>query len=138
MDLGGLEQRKGPHDVGTGERERVLDGTVHVALGGEVDDPVDGVFLHEGEHAVEIDDVGLDEEVVGARLDVGQVGQVAGVGEFVDVDDAIVGIFPDEKPDDVRADEPGAPGDDDIALEIHGYEFCSVKLLIHTRSESVQ
>ena len=99
---------------------------------------VDGVFLHEGEHAVEIDDVGLDEEVVGARLDVGQVGQVAGVGEFVDVDDAVVGIFPDEKPDDVRADEPGAPGDDDIALEIHGYEFCSVKLLIHTRSESVQ
>ena len=77
----------------------------------QVDDAVDILLLHQPEHRVKITDVRLDKGVIGLVLDVLEVRQVAGVGQFVDIDDMIVRIFRDEKPHDVRADEPGTAGD---------------------------
>ena len=108
---GGLEERKGPEHVRLRERERVLDAPVHMAFRRKVDNAVDTLFLHQPEHRVKITDVRLDEGVIGLVLDVLEVRQVAGVGQLVDIDDMIVRILRDEKPHDVRADEPGAAGD---------------------------
>ena len=58
----------------------------------------------------------LTKRVVRTVLDVPQVREVAGVGQAVEVYDPIVGVFPDEQPHDVRADESGAAGDQDIAF----------------------
>ena len=92
-----------------------------MGLGGEVDDAVDVLFLEELQDAVEIADVEADETVVRAVLDVLQVREVAGVGQFVEVDDPVLRVFVHEEPHDVRADETGAAGDDNGSL--HGIRF---------------
>jgi hypothetical protein len=43
-----------------------MDRPVHVALGGEVDDPRDVVLLEEPSHQVPVGDVAMDEGVLGA------------------------------------------------------------------------
>ena len=103
--LCGLEECEGAHDVCAGEREGILDGAVHVALGGEVDYAVDLIFLHYPAHLVKVCYVGLHEGIVGAVLDVLEVGEVAGIGELVEVDNAAVRIFIYEQADYMAADE---------------------------------
>ena len=76
----------------------------------QVDDAVDILFLHQLEHLVEITDVRLDKGIIGLVLDVLEVREVAGVGQLIDIDDMIVRILRDEKPHDVRSDEPGTAG----------------------------
>ena len=85
-----------------------------MAFGCEVYDAVDVLCLHEPEYAVEVADVHLDELVIGLVLYVLEVGEVACVGEFVEVDDVVFRILVDEQADYVAADEAGAAGDDDI------------------------
>ena len=58
---------------------------------------------------VGVGDVALVELV----LDALEVGAVAGVGQLVEDDDLVAGGG--EPPDEVRADEPGAAGDEDAA-----------------------
>ena len=114
METGRLQQREGAHHVGAREGERIDDRAVDVALGRQVDDRVDVVPGEEAPQGLEVAYVAPLEDVVGLRLDVGEVGQVARIGEFVEVDDAVVGIFADEEPRHVRADEPGAAGYEDV------------------------
>ncbi len=118
IELGSLEEREGAHDVGLSEGEGVLDAAVHVALSGKVDNAVDMLALHEGVDGVKIANVGTDEGVVGLILDVLQVGEVAGVCQFVDIDDVILGVFVHEKTDDVAADEARSASDDDSILHL--------------------
>ena len=87
-----------------------------MALGREVDHPVDGVFREQRAHGLVVADVAPHEGVVGSVLDVAQVGEVARIGQQVEVDDPVVGVFRDEQPHDVRADESGAAGYEDGAV----------------------
>ena len=83
-------------------------------LGGEVDDGValPGQLLH----ARLVGDVGVHEAVAVAGRGIvserGQVGRVAGVGQLVDHDDAVVGGR-QATVDEGRADETGAASDED-------------------------
>ena len=97
VHLGSLQERERAHDVGAGKGERVFDAAVHMALGRKVYDAVHPIPPHEPEHGVEVADVGPDECVVGPAFDILQVGQVAGVGQFVDIYDVILTIFVDEQ-----------------------------------------
>ena len=108
--LCGLQERERPHDVGPCEGERVANRTVYVAFGREVDHPVDGVFREQRAHGVVVADVAPDKGVVRGLFDVAEVGEVARIGELVEIDDPVIRIFRDEQPHDVRADESGAAG----------------------------
>jgi hypothetical protein len=55
--------------------------------------------------------VALYEGVVRAAFYVAQVLQVAGIGELVEVHDAVVRIALHKQPHHMRADEPGTSGD---------------------------
>ena len=114
-----LQQAQRSHHIGLSKGERVFDGAVHMALGGEVYDAVDVFILHQLVDTLEVADVHLDEAVVRLVLDVLQVGEVAGVGQLVEVDDFVFRIFVDEEADDVAADEAGAACDDDGAFVCH-------------------
>ena len=114
--LGRLEQGERAHDVGAGECEGILDRAVDVALGGEMDDAVDPILPDDAPHLVEVGDVGAHEGVVGLILHIPEVGEIAGVGQLVEVDDAVFGIFVDEEADHVGADEARAAGYQDVAL----------------------
>ena len=83
-----------------------------MAFGGEVHDAVDVFLLHQGRHAVRVADVHLDESVIRCALNVLKVGQVAGIGQGVEVDDPHVGVAGDPAAHDMRPDEAGTTGDE--------------------------
>ena len=103
--LGRLKQRQGAKDIGPREGERVLDGAVHVALGSKVDHAVDIVFLKDSAHRPEVADVGAHEHIIRGLFDILQVGQVARVGQLVQVHDAVLGVLGHEEAHDVAPDE---------------------------------
>ena len=135
INLGSLQKAQRAHHVCPGERERVLDGAVHVALGGEVDDAGYFVLPHQFQHLVEVADVCLDEGVVRFVLDVFQVRQVSGIRQFIYIYNMVFRIFRYEKADYVAPDEAGAAGDDDMLL-FHYFTFS--KLIIHCFKLSFQ
>ena len=114
-----FEQRQRTHDVRTRESERIPDRAVHVALGCEVDHPVDAVLPEQFTHRFEVADVAPDESVVRPLLDVSQVGEVARIGQLVEVDDPVIGVFGHEKTDHMRADEARTARDEDSAFQFH-------------------
>ena len=113
IEFRGLQQAERAHDVGLGEGERVLDAAIDMGFRREVDDAIDLLVLHQLVDAVEVADVHPDELVVGFVLDILQIGQVAGVGQLVQVDDSVIGVFVHEEANNMAADEAGAAGDDE-------------------------
>ena len=107
-----LQKSERAHNVGVGEGERVLDGTVHMALCREVNDAVDTVLLHELLYKLIVADVALHKGVVGLVLDVVEVGKITSIGQFVEIDDFIIRIFVDKQAHNMRADKTGAARDD--------------------------
>ena len=73
VHLRGLKERECAHDVGPGKGERVLDGAVHMALGGKMDDSVYAVFPEDAADRLVVADVGTHELVVRGLLDVLEV-----------------------------------------------------------------
>ena len=76
-----------------------------MALSSEVDDAIDLLVLNQLVEGLEVADIHLHEFVVGLALYVLEVGQVASVGQLVEVDDVVVGIFIHKKANNVRADK---------------------------------
>ena len=110
---GGLQQAEGAHHIGAGEAHRIFDGAIDVTFGGKVNDAVDVLLFEQTAHGGVVADVEAGELIVRRVFHVGEVGQVAGVGEDVETDDMVVGILLNKTAHDVVADETGAAGDDD-------------------------
>ena len=109
--LGRLKQRQRSHDVRPGEGERVPDRSVDMAFGREVYHPVDGILPEELPHPLVVADIGLYESVVRGVLDVREVGQIARIGQLVEVDDAVSGVLVYEQAYHMAPDEAGAARD---------------------------
>ena len=97
VNLCSLEQRQSTHHVGLSESEWILDTSIYMTLGSEMDDAIHLVVLHQLQHQVEITDIPLNESIVRLVLDVLEVSQVACVSQLVEVDDVILRIFVHEK-----------------------------------------
>jgi len=113
VELRGLQQAQSSHHVRLREGERVLDGAIHVAFCGQVDDAVNLLVLHELVERVEVADVHLHELVVRLVLDILEVREVARVGELVEVDDLVIRVLVHEKANHVATDEACTAGDYD-------------------------
>ena len=111
--LRSLQERQRAHHIGLGKGERVLDRTVDVAFGSQVDDAVDFLLLHQLQDSVEIADIHLHEAIVRLVFDVLEIGQIAGIRKFIEIDDPILRILVHKQPHDVRPDKTGSAGDDD-------------------------
>ncbi len=81
-----------------------------------MDYAVDMMVGYDVAHGVEIGNVGADECIVGGVLYVSEVGEVSGVCEFVEIHDVVIRILVDEQAHNVRADESGAAGDEDVTF----------------------
>ena len=99
-----VEQHLRAEHVGEDELGRAEDRAVDVRLGGEVDDRL--AALRRARDRVRVGDVALVELV----LDAFEVRAVARVGQLVEDDDVVAARG--EATDEVRADEPGAAGDE--------------------------
>ena len=117
--LGCLKHGQSTEDIGPCEGEWVLDRAVHVTLSSQVNHTVDVVFLKDSADRLEVADVGTHEHVVRSLLDILQVGQVAGVGQLVQVYDTVLGVLVHEEAHDVAADEARAARYQYIALKFH-------------------
>lgn len=81
-----------------------------------------------------IADVALDKAVIGPVLDLFQVGEVARIGQLVEVHDQVVGIGVHQPAHHVRADETGAAGNEDVAF----HHFCGFSRSRQSASASRQ
>ena len=86
------KQAERADDVGLDEFGRAVDRAVDMAFGREMHDDVDVVFAKNSRHSGGVADVGLDEAIVRIILDLAQRGEIAGIGELVDIDHAMTGI----------------------------------------------
>ena len=107
-----LKEGQGTHHIGAGKGEGVLDGAVHVALRRQMYDAVNLLFAYQGQNAVKIADVGLDEAVVRLVLNIPEIGQIACVCQFIKIDYSIIRILFNKEPNDVTAYESGASGNE--------------------------
>jgi len=88
----------------------------------EVADGVDGVLVEDPAHRLAIADVRVHEDVARAAggRDILQARRIAGVGERVEVDDpARIPGLGEDVADEVRADEAGAAGDEEVSECAH-------------------
>ena len=69
-----------------------------MAFGGQMDDAVDAVRAYDAAHFFQVGNIGLDERIVGLPFYVLEVGEVAGIGQLIEVDNLIVRIAVDEQP----------------------------------------
>jgi hypothetical protein len=88
-----------------------VDGAIDVGFGGEMHHGVRLEIREGGAHGGGVADVGLEEGVKWVVCEIGEGGEVAGVGEFVDVEDLVAAA--DEEMDEIGTDEAGATGDED-------------------------
>jgi len=109
-----VQQAECAHHIGAGKEEWGFDGAVYVALCRQMNDAVDIILLHNGAHALKVADVCLDEGVVRLPFNITEVGEVAGIGEGIQIDDAVLRVFVHEEPHKVRPDEAGSAGDEDV------------------------
>ena len=82
---------------GLSESEWILDTSIYMTLGSEMDDAIHLVVLHQLQHQVEIADVALNESIVRLVLNVLEVSQITCVSQLVEVDDVVLRIFVHEK-----------------------------------------
>ena len=112
IEFGCLQERECAHHIGASECEWVLDRTIHMTLGCEVNDTRHVLLLHEGIHGVKIADVGFHKAIVGFILNILEVSQVARISQFVHIDNAILRVLVDEQSYYVAANKACATCDD--------------------------
>ncbi len=109
IGAGRLQQAVGADDIGLDKRRRPVDGTIDMGLGRQVHDRLG---LEAGEHGTDprlVGDIGLDQFVAGVGGNARQRLQVAGVGQFVEVEHLMFGVL-NQLANQRRADKAGAAG----------------------------
>ena len=105
----GFEQAEGADDVGLNEVFGAVNGAVHMAFGGKVQHGAGAVLGQQAIHQVAIAQVAMHKGVAGVALQPGEIFQVARIGQFVEVDDGLIGLgAPVEH--EVGANKTGAAG----------------------------
>jgi hypothetical protein len=104
-----FEQVEGAHDVGVDEIAGAVNGAVHMALGGKIHHGSGLVLCQQAGDQCRIAKITLHKHMATILAKGSQVLQVARVGEFVQVDDGLVGLSqPIEHK--VAANKAGAAG----------------------------
>ena len=97
-----------------------------MAFGGQMDDAVHLLVLHQFIESVEVADIHLHKLVVRLVFDVLQVSEISSIREFVEIDDVIVWILVHEEANYMASNESGTASDNN-SFHIN---YCSIVLLI--------
>lgn len=112
IGAGGFEQGEGADDIGLDKFACAVYAAVNVAFGGQVHDGAGLVLREDALERGTVADVGVFKGVTRGAGHGGEGLEVAGVGEFVEVDDALAGVL-DQVADKGGADKAGAAGDEE-------------------------
>src|SRR5262249_55420348 len=100
---GGVEKHLRAKDVGADERAGIVDAAINVTFCGEVDD---GVYVFGGvTNGIAVGDAAVNEAVARVSFQVTQVGQVARIGQAVEVDNDDVWPRLEQIANEIAADE---------------------------------
>ena len=111
--LGGCQHRECSEHIRSCKYARILDASVNVALGREMNDAVDIIFLKYLIDRFRIADIGFYKCIVGTVLDILKILEITGVCQLVDVDNTdLITVFFEHIMYVIRADETGAACDD--------------------------
>jgi len=103
---------EGTDDVGLDEVAGAVNGAVDVALGRKIDHGARLVLEQQGGHQRRVAKIAFYKDMAIVTVQRGQVLQIAGVGEFVEVDDQLIRLGqPVEHK--IAANKTGAAGDED-------------------------
>ena len=117
----GLQKLYGAHNVGQDKFHWPLNGAVYVAFCCQVNDVRNLVV---GKNALQsgcVADIGALKAVVGGAFDVFEVFEVARVGQFVKIDNQVVGVVLDQASDDMRTDKSCSAGNKYVFRKDHLY-----------------
>ena len=118
-----MKKSERTHDVCAGECERILYGSVHMALCCQMDDSVDIVCGEDFRDMRMVADVSLHEDIVRTILNVLKVLKVACIGQRIEVYDPIIRIFRHEETNHMTAYETGSARYQNISFEFsHSFE----------------
>ena len=81
-----------------------------MTLCGQMYDAVYFFVLHQAVECIKIADVQPCKFVVGIVLNISKVGKIACVGQFVEIDNLVLRVFPHEQTDDMTPDKTGPTG----------------------------
>src|SRR5207302_2235851 len=94
-----------------------------MAFGGKMNNCLDALPHYLANHRA-IGDVPMYKPVTRMPLEVGEIGQIAGVSERIEVNEAPAGLNVQQIAHEVAADEPAAAGDKD---GVHGISIRALK-----------
>ena len=77
-----------------------------------MDNPIHFFFLHQFVKSIEIADVHFHKPVIRLVLDILQICKVPRIGQLVQVDNPVFGIFVHKKTDNMASNKTGATGND--------------------------
>ena len=86
MGTNRFQQAKRPDDIGLDEVLRPVNGTINVALCRKIDDGSWSVLRQQFTDALTIGDVGLDKDMAVLVLQTGEIFEIPGIGQLVNVD----------------------------------------------------
>ncbi len=118
-------KEKVPNDICLNEFGRAFNTAINVGFGSKMDDGIDVLFCKQVIEQFTITDISTHETIAWVIIETGKVGQIAGIGQVVDIyDSASIETFQD-KTNKVGAYETTAPGNEYIiqnyALSIKVY-----------------
>ena len=109
----GFEQCERADQIGADEVARIGNAFIDMAFGGQMHHGVRAVAGENAVKAAAAGNIGAFKRIVQAALDIGQIVQIACVGELVHVDDAVVGVA-DKVAYQRGTDKACAAGDEDV------------------------
>ena len=113
-----LQQSQSAQHIRVSKEERIADGAIYVALGSQVDDPGYPALTKESAQEIQIANIPAYKAVIGFIFDIAQVTEIAGVGEFVEIDDMVDRVFFYKKSYHMGTDKTCASGNQYSALSI--------------------
>ena len=112
-----MKQGKRAHDIRAGECERILNGSVYMAFGSQMDYPIYIVAGENIRNMSMVTDISFNEDIVRTILDVLKVLKVACIGQRIEVYDPVIRIFRHEETNHMTAYETGSTCHQYISLE---------------------
>ena len=107
-----LKKPEGADNVGFNKLGRSIDRPVDMCFSCQMNDAVDALPPHQLAERGFIADIGIDEAIVRSGFDGSQRGQIAGIGEFIDIDDGLADL--DEMPAQGRTNETCTTRNEDV------------------------
>ena len=110
IKFSGLKQWQRSHHVCASKGERVLNRTVDVAFGCQMDYSVDVFAAHKAQECIKVANVHLYKSVIWLVFNIFQICQIAGISELVEINNLIFWIFVHEQSHYMAANKPGSAG----------------------------